>query len=96
VATPWNCTRETARRRGGLLHRYIRTYLEGKYGTTALFAGGLNIYTTMDLDLTAYADTALNKHLADFEKSHNYSHTYADVPADASDIRPSTCRAACC
>jgi len=66
---------------------YIRTYLEGKYGTTALFAGGLNIYTTMDLDLTAYADTALNKHLADFEKSHNYSHTYADVPADASDIK---------
>jgi penicillin-binding protein 1A len=47
---------------------YIRLYLERKYGTKKLFEGGLKIYTTIDFDLTQYADSMLNLQLTRLEQ----------------------------
>lgn len=65
---------------------HIRVYLERKYGTDALFEGGLRIYTTLDQELTVFADSVLNDYLTQVEKRHNYRHKMADVSASAFDI----------
>ncbi len=65
---------------------HIRVYLENKYGTEKLFEGGLKIYTTLDSDLTAYADSVLNNFLTRNENSGGYPNKFAHVPKDAQDI----------
>ena len=65
---------------------HVRKELTKKYGSKRLFNGGLRIYTTIDMDLQAYADTILNKNLTKFEKKNNYKVKYADFPADTTDI----------
>ncbi len=65
---------------------YIRILLEKKYGTTNLFARGLKIYTTLDSDLQAYADTVLNANLTKFENKNDYEFKYADFPVDTINI----------
>lgn len=61
---------------------HIRRKLERKYGTNALFAGGLNIYTTLDIDLQMYADSVLNLNLMKFEEKNDYEFKYSDFPVD--------------
>ncbi|MCD4650406.1 MAG: PBP1A family penicillin-binding protein [Candidatus Cloacimonetes bacterium] len=65
---------------------HIRLYLEKKYGTQRLFAGGLRIETTLDWELQQFADSVLNAHLTDLEKKKNYQSKYADVLPEATDI----------
>lgn len=65
---------------------HIRLYLERKYGTERLFEGGLRIYTTLDQDLTVFADSVLNNYLAEVETRHNYRHKYSAVSPNAFDI----------
>ena len=65
---------------------HIRLYLERKYGTERLFEGGLRIYTTLDQDLTVYADSILNEYLSEVEKRHNYPSKYASISPNAFDI----------
>ncbi len=65
---------------------YIRRILENKYGTTKLFTGGLKIYTTLDMELQAYADSMLNKSLTKFEEKNEYEFKYADLPPDTVNI----------
>ncbi|RLC53028.1 MAG: penicillin-binding protein 1A [Candidatus Cloacimonadota bacterium] len=65
---------------------YIRRILENKYGTTKLFTGGLKIYTTLDSELQAYADTVLNANLTKFEIKNDYEFKYADFPVDTVNI----------
>lgn len=50
----------------------IRLYLENKYGTDKLFEGSLKIYTTLDYNLSNYADSVMNFHLGRMEKSRGY------------------------
>jgi penicillin-binding protein 1A len=50
----------------------IRQYLEKKYGTEKLFEGSLKIYTTLDYNLSNYADSVLNAHLTRIEKGRGY------------------------
>ncbi len=64
----------------------IRVYLERKYGTDRLFEGGLRIYTTLDTELTIYADSIMNKHLASFETSRRYSNKFDDITPNRFDI----------
>jgi len=66
---------------------YIRPQLERKYGTTQLFTGGLKIYTTLDSELQAYADSVLNAQLIKFEKKNSYEVKYEDFPVDTTDIK---------
>jgi len=65
---------------------YIRVQLERKYGTDRLFEGGLKIYTTLDPDLTVYADSVMNSYLTSIENGRGFKHTYAQTPKDAVDI----------
>ncbi len=64
----------------------IRVYLERKYGTDRLFEGGLRIHTTIDMELTQFADSVLNRHLASFEKSRGYRNKYADISPGRYDV----------
>jgi penicillin-binding protein 1A len=65
---------------------YIRQYVERNYGTAALYTGGLNVYTTLDLDLTNFADSVFNDHLRSLENRLNYDIKYDDFPSDTTDI----------
>jgi penicillin-binding protein 1A len=65
---------------------YIRPILERKYGTHSLFSGGMKIYTTLDTELQAYADTLLNRELTKFEEKNDYKIKYQDIPEDTVDI----------
>ncbi len=65
---------------------HIRLYLERKYGTEKLFEGGLRIYTTIDPELTVYADSILNKYLRGIEKGYNTSLRYDGVATNSVDI----------
>ncbi|MDP8233114.1 MAG: PBP1A family penicillin-binding protein [Candidatus Zophobacter franzmannii] len=65
----------------------IRLKLERKYGTQTLFEGGLKIYTTIDYDLTQYADSVMNEYLTKYENNRNYTHKYADFSPTDNDIK---------
>ncbi len=64
----------------------IRQYLEKKYGTDKLFEGSLKIYTTLDYNLSNYADSVLNAHLTRVEKSRGYAAKLGDFDQMDSDI----------
>jgi penicillin-binding protein 1A len=49
---------------------YIRQKLEDKYGSTTLYRGGLNVYTTLDAKMQDIAEAAMEKGLADLAKRH--------------------------
>ncbi len=66
---------------------HIRRNLERKYGTTRLFTEGLKIYTTLDFELQAYADSVLNHHLSEIEDKQEYEFVYRDFPPDSTDIK---------
>ena len=65
---------------------HIRVQLERKYGTDRLFEGGLKIYTTLDPDLTVYADSVLNSYLTSVENSRGYRVRYDQTPKGSVDI----------
>jgi len=79
-------TRKKAKQPADYFYEYVRKYVEQKYGTSMLYNGGLQVYTTLDLDLTNYADSVLNNHLAEFENKLNYDVKYEEFPADTFDI----------
>ncbi|MGE0084765.1 MAG: PBP1A family penicillin-binding protein [Desulfococcaceae bacterium] len=56
---------------------YIRQYIENRYGTEHLYAGGMKIYTTVDINMQEMAREEMEKGLIDLEKRHHY-------PKDAS------------
>lgn len=47
---------------------HVRQTLEPKYGTTALWKGGLNIYTTLDLQAQTTAEAIMEKNLKMYEE----------------------------
>ena len=65
---------------------HLRTYLERKYGTARLFEGGLRIYTTLDPDISAMADSVLNTYLTRFESGSANRNKYASLPPGTRDI----------
>ena len=46
---------------------HIRRILEPKYGTETLWKGGLNIYTTLDIDQQIQAEQIMNQKLQEFD-----------------------------
>jgi len=50
----------------------VRQYLEGKYGADEVHAGGLRVYTTLDMDLQAAANSAVLDGLAVYESRHGW------------------------
>jgi penicillin-binding protein 1A len=46
----------------------VRLYLDEKYGSNAVYEGGLKVYTTLDNDLQVLADKALERNIVQLEK----------------------------
>ncbi len=51
---------------------HVRRYVENKYGWDALNKEGLQVYTTVDLDLTAAARAAMDTGLRELDKRQGY------------------------
>ena len=50
----------------------VRQYLENKYGSDEVHAGGLRVYTTLDMDWQAAANQAVLDGLAAYERRHGW------------------------
>ncbi|MHB8645081.1 MAG: transglycosylase domain-containing protein [Thermomicrobiales bacterium] len=48
---------------------YVRQYVESRYGTDALYRGGLNIYTTIDMDIQSLAEDVVRNGVAKESKA---------------------------
>jgi penicillin-binding protein 1A len=59
----------------------IRRYLEAKYGTDQVHAGGLRVYTSLDMDLQKSARQALLDGLAAYERRHGWHGKLVNVIA---------------
>ena len=53
---------------------HVRRRLERKYGTAAIWRGGLKIYTTLDLDVQKVAEEKMVKALEDFDLKAQVEH----------------------
>ena len=51
---------------------HIRRYIEGKYGSDALYKEGLLVYTSLNLDMQNAAQVSLESGLTDLERRHKY------------------------
>lgn len=51
---------------------HVRRYIEEKYGKDALYKGGLQVYTTIDLNVQAIAQEAVEMGLREIEKRQKY------------------------
>ncbi|HOW26976.1 MAG TPA: transglycosylase domain-containing protein [Elusimicrobiota bacterium] len=49
---------------------HVRLELEPRYGSTALYRGGLSIYTTLDLRIQKAAEETTAQHLSSFDEQH--------------------------
>ncbi len=59
----------------------IRRYLEAKYGTDQVHAGGLRVYTSLDMDLQKTARQTLLDGLVAYERRHGWHGKLANVIA---------------
>ena len=71
----------------------VRLHLDEKYGSNAVYEGGLKVYTTLDMDLQQNAERALEKQLSSLEADLKIKSTLADytpppVSALADPARP--------
>lgn len=57
----------------------IRRYLEAKYGTEQVHTGGLNVYTTLDVDLQRAASRAVFDGLAAYERGRAWKGNLPNV-----------------
>ncbi|GAI92525.1 unnamed protein product, partial [marine sediment metagenome] len=66
---PIKCARpEKIEKQASYFTEYLRLILEPRYGTHALFKGGLKIYTTLNLKMQKIARELLIEHLEKFDK----------------------------
>jgi penicillin-binding protein 1A len=55
----------------------VRLYLDERYGSNAVYEGGLRVYTTLDMDLQQVAERALEKQLLSLETELKLKITHA-------------------
>ena len=63
----------------------VRLHLDEKYGSNAVYEGGLKVYTTLDMDLQQVAERALEKHLQSLEADTKTKFTHANYVPPAAD-----------
>ena len=63
----------------------IRAHLDDRYGSNAVYEGGLKIYTTLDMDLQLAAERALEKQLSALESELKLKRTHANFVLPAGD-----------
>lgn len=61
---------------------YVRQQLEHKYGSTALYRDGMNVYTTIDLRLQQLAQDALRWGLTEVDRRQGYRKITEDTPVN--------------
>ncbi len=88
IASPVNSQRggSYARFASDYFIEQVRSYLENKYGTERVFEGGLKIYTTLDSDMSAAADSLFNAYLTRVENSGGFPNRFSSVPKGAQDV----------
>ena len=59
-------------RRAPYFTEYVRQYLVKKYGKERLYRGGLQVYTTVNLEMQKAAQEALRRGLAELDKREGY------------------------
>jgi penicillin-binding protein 1A len=59
----------------------VRLHLDEKYGSNAVYEGGLKVYTTLDMDLQALTDVALERQMTTLEKELKLRNTRAAYDA---------------
>jgi penicillin-binding protein 1A len=59
----------------------VRLNLDEKYGSNAVYEGGLKVYTTLDMDLQALTDKALERQISQLEKDMKLKRTRATFQA---------------
>jgi len=55
----------------------VRLHLDEKYGSNAVYEGGLKVYTTLDMDLQQIAERSLEKQLSSLEADLRIKSTFA-------------------
>jgi penicillin-binding protein 1A len=66
----------------------VRLHLDERYGSNAVYEGGLRVYTTLDMDLQQLADRALEKQLQTLEAELKLKNTRASyVPPSGDSAR---------
>ncbi len=63
----------------------VRLHLDERYGSNAVYEGGLRIYTTLDMDLQQIGERALEKQLAALEQELKLRNTRAGYTVPASE-----------
>ena len=70
---------------------HIRRILEPKYGTETLWKGGLNIYTTIDIDQQTVAEEIMNRKLLEFDAviaAHSHKEHPGSIVAKKIAVQP--------
>ncbi len=62
----------------------VRLHLDEKYGSNAVYEGGLKVYTTVDMDLQALAERSLERQLESLESDLKLKNTRASYAMPAS------------
>ena len=63
----------------------VRLHLDEKYGSSAVYEGGLRVYTTLDMDLQTIAERALEKQLSSLEAQLKPKYTRANYTIPTGD-----------
>lgn len=63
----------------------VRLHLDERYGSNAVYEGGLKVYTTIDMDLQLIAERALERHLQSLEADLKLKNTHTAYVLPASD-----------
>lgn len=61
----------------------VRLHLDEKYGSNAVYEGGMKVYTTLDIDLQESAERALERHMTRLEADMKLKVTHASYSAAA-------------
>ncbi len=64
----------------------VRLYLDERYGSNAVYEGGLRVWTTLDMDLQQIAERALEKQLTALEHDLRLKVTHANYVMPASEV----------
>ena len=62
---------------------YVRQQVEERFGSSILYSGGLNIYTTINEELQGYAENAVRTGLAGIEARHSGKKRTPSIPLQA-------------
>ncbi len=57
---------------GPYFTEHVRRYVEDKYGEDTLYRGGLEVYTTLDVEMQKAANVAVSEGIRDYDKRRGY------------------------